>query len=236
MPATSTTSAPSLDPRDAFLDLAAHQLRTPLTPLLMLAHLIGDSDELPESLRAHASLLRENVERAARLVDELADFGRLRAGRLRIEREDLDFGRLVADGVVAREPDAADRRIRLELTAAVELPRVRGDAPRLRRAIDTLVANAITHADAGSTVVVRARAVGGAVALTVADQGRGLSAAALAGLVDPPRAGGSRGASHLGVGLALAHAVAELHGGTLTAHSDGPARGATFTLRLPAQP
>jgi signal transduction histidine kinase len=221
------------DPRDAFLDEAAHQLRTPLSPLLMLAHLVGEDPTLPEGLRPHLELMRENVERAARLIDELADYGRLRAGRLRIDADVLDFAALVAEAVTARAAEAAERGLSFETTCAEELPRLRGDGPRLRRVVDTLLCNAIVHADSRTPIVVRARMVGGSIALTVADQGRGIAPEALATLFDPEPASGSRRGSHLGVGLALARAIAELHRGSLVAHSDGPGRGATFTLRLP---
>lgn len=232
--ATSPASSPAAaeDPRDVFLDEAAHQLRTPLTPLLMLAHLMRDDATLPESLREQLGMLRENVELAATVIDEFTDVGRMRRGRLRIAPDEVELRPMIDAAAAAAGVEGTARRVRV--SAACDPLRLHADPQRLRRLIDCLLHNAVQHSAVGSEVTIAARARDGWCQITVADAGPGVPSELTRSLFDPfgegrPR---SRTARLLGAGLAIGRAVAELHGGALTVHRS-PAGGALFALRLP---
>jgi two-component system CheB/CheR fusion protein len=222
------------DPRDGFFGEAAHQLRTPLTPLLMLAHLLEEDATLPPHLRPQVAMMRENVEMASRLIDELADLGRFRTGQLTIEPIDHDLAQLLSTVLESRAPEAQLKRVVLHTTLEATALPVVIDAARVQRVIDTLVSNAIVQSSRDQTVLIALHRLPGAVQLSVHDHGRGWShdcAAAVFELLPSDRPPGS--GSRFGIGLALGRRITELHGGRLEAHSDGPGRGAVFTLTLP---
>jgi signal transduction histidine kinase len=227
-----STLARPTDPRDAFLDEVAHQLRTPLTPLLMLAHLLRDATAVPEALRPQLELVRENAERLADLVEELAEIARLRRGKLSLSHEPLDGLRLVAEALAARRGEAQSRGV---LVATVPAPAVRisGDGVRLRRALEAMLALAISRTPRGGIVTVESTISSAGWSLVVSDEGQPLTAEQSALLLDPLAAHAvRREAETLGAGIAIACAVAEALGGGL--EIDGTGRGgARITLRLP---
>ncbi len=228
-----------LDARDQFLDLAGHQLRTPLTPATMLVHLMQADPGLPEHLHEHVRMLRENIEREAELIDELVDLGRLSRGKLSIVSESgVALDTLLENTVAAVKSDADAKRLRLTTSLTATRTRLAGDATRLGRLLRTVLNNAIVHSVAGAIDITMVDGHDGTAVIAVADQGSGISETDMSELFSPfpPRTGPSRKATSIGAGLAIGAAVARLHGGSLTANSAGVGRGAIFTLTLPARP
>jgi signal transduction histidine kinase len=204
----------------------AHELRTPLTALLGEASLLADHlDRMPSEARRPAELLIADVARLRKLVEDLMEISRFDAGAESVHAEEVDVAALVRAAVRAR---GWDDRVRLEGDGL----RVTSDPRRLERIVANLVDNALQHG--GSSVSVRI----GENVIEVADDGPGIPSEHLPHVFERfyradtarDRAGG--GGS--GIGLAISKALVEAHGGTIAAASDGPGRGATFTVTLPS--
>ncbi|HEY4620216.1 MAG TPA: ATP-binding protein, partial [Gaiellaceae bacterium] len=147
-----------------------------------------------------------------------------------VRLEEVDVGRLVRESVAAAALSGAS--VRQSISSG--LPRIDADPLRLRQALDNLLANAVTHSPPGGEVVVSARVGEGEILLSVSDKGGGIPVEEQERILEPGvRLDTSRPGS--GLGLAVARAIAEAHGGTLTVQS-APGRGATFTLALPSAP
>ncbi len=225
--------------RDDFLSMLAHELRNPLGVLsnaIQVLRLRGHGDGAYE--RAVDTAERQ-VRHQALLVDELLETSRITRGQVELRREPLDLAALVRE--VAGEHRSAFVKARLRL--ALELPDerlvVRGDRLRLGQAISNVMENAIKFTPAGGRVTVRARAVDGRAEVTFCDTGAGIAADVLPHVFEVFAQGDhslDRSKGGLGVGLAMAKGLIELHGGDLAAASAGPGRGAEFTLRLPVEP
>jgi signal transduction histidine kinase len=206
----------------------AHELRTPVTALVAAASLLVDSfDRLPDEARRPAELLVGDVFRLRRLVDELMEISRLSAGGDDVRRTTVDLTALVA--VVVRR-HGWDRSVRLE----GETVTLRSDERRLERIIANLVGNAVEHGDPGDgRIVIRVRADGQWVWMSVTDQGPGIPGEHLPHLferfykVDTARSGGGSG-----LGLAIVGANVGLLGGSVEV-SSAVGEGTQFRVRLP---
>ena len=202
------------------LALLAHELRSPVAALRELAAALraGRGRLAPDEGRR----LLELAVAAARDVERIV----VDATPEALRRERLDPGALAAGAAAAAR--LADPRVEADVEPG--LPPLDADPARLRQALANLIGNALAHSPAGGRVVVSARHAGGRVLLAVADDGEGIPAERLARVTEP----GVRYADRpgLGLGLAVARAVAEAHGGTLEI-SSAPGRGSTFTLALP---
>ena len=171
-----------------------------------------------------------------RVLDELADLDALNAGKLRLDRADFALDGVAVDAVDAATEAASTAGIRVDLTAA-ERVLVRADRGRLRQIASTLIGNAIRCTPEGGRVDVNVSLQGAVARLTVVDSGRGLSAAGLSRIFEPfsrERAHTPGDRHGLGLRLAVARRVVELHGGAMRAESEGDSRGTTMTVLLPA--
>lgn len=217
-----------------FVSRLAHELRTPLGAILMWGHVLrmGRDADLEAALAA--------IEASARvqstMIGRLLDVCRGVAGRLRIEPSPIDLGAQVREAVGSVAPAAETRAVRLTSTIPVApLPAV-ADGARVTEIVSILLDNAVKFTPPQGSVEVSAVVEGDSARVQVRDTGRGLSEADTTEIFVPFRSGatGSRPVSGgLGVGLALARRLAELHGGTLVASSPGAGQGSTFTLTLP---
>ena len=225
--------------RDEFLSMLAHELRNPLGVLsnaIQVLRLRGHGDGAYE--RAIETAERQ-VRHQAMVVDELLETSRVTRGQVELRREPLDLAALVRE--VAGEHRSAFAKARLKL--ALELPAdrlvVRGDRLRLAQALSNLLENAVKFTPAEGRVTVRARAVDGFAEVTLRDNGTGIPADVLPHVFEVFTQGDhslDRSKGGLGVGLAMAKGLVELHGGEMAAASAGPGLGAEFTLRLPLEP
>jgi signal transduction histidine kinase len=224
--------------KDRFLATLSHELRTPLAPVLAVVSRLEVDPRLDAELQAELSRVRRNVELEARLIDDLLDLTRITQGKLELERRPVDLRPLLLQAleICCAEASAAGR---LELdTDLAPLPPVAADAPRLTQVFWNLLNNAVKFTPAGGRVRVSARAEAGAVVVDIEDTGIGIEPEVVPRLFRAFEQGDpeiTRQFGGVGLGLAISHAIAELHGGTLTVASAGRGRGATFTLRLPAQ-
>jgi signal transduction histidine kinase/CheY-like chemotaxis protein len=228
--------------KDQFLAMLSHELRTPLTPVLAAVGELENDERIPHDARADLRMMRRNVAIQSRLVDDLLDVTRLGRGKLDLNSQYLDLGALLQETatIVAPDLDAKDQVIDLQMGAADGF-QVFGDGPRLQQVFWNLLKNAIRFSPCRARIRMTARIAAGPeprVQVEVADSGVGIDPANLDRIFQPFEqviaAGKQRGGeSGLGLGLAIAKALVELHRGTISVFSEGVGRGATFIVDLP---
>jgi len=225
--------------KDVFLATLSHELRTPLTPVLGWVNLLragGGAAPDPNMLAQGLDAIERNARLQARLVDDLLDISRIVSGKLRIDWEPTDLCAVVGAAVESVRPEAAARRVEVTFEQT-DCPLVVHGAPvRLQQIASNLLANAVKFTPDGGRVRASVSRARGEVRLVVSDTGIGIAPEFLPHVFDRFRqADGTttRAYGGLGLGLAIVRALAELHGGTVTAESEGEGRGATFTVTLP---
>lgn len=205
-----------------------HELRTPLT--IIQGQLEGLLDGVYPRDDAHLDTALEETKVMARLIEDLRTLSLTEAGSLKLERESVDPGGLVADVVAAFSGQAAEAGVRLSADVAPDLPSLDADPTRLREILGNLITNALRYTSRDGTVKIQADANGAAIRISVADTGRGIPAGNLPHIFDRFYKGpDSRGT---GLGLAIAKGLVDAHGGTITAVS-APGQGTTLTVTLP---
>ena len=222
--------------KDEFLATLSHELRTPLNAILGWAQLLRTgalpTDESAEGLET----IERNAKAQAQLVDDLLDLSRIISGKLRVESGPVDLVAVVEGALDSVRPAAEAKGIQVVPVLDAHAGPVVGDAGRLQQVAWNLLSNAIKFTQRGGRVDVWLVAAAGDAELTVSDNGAGIAAEFLPHVFDRPRQAAASSTRHhggLGLGLAIARHLVELHGGTVSAVSEGPGRGATFTVRLP---
>ena len=219
-----------------FIAMLAHELRNPLAPIRSAVEVMA---KLPAGDPAY-EVMRATIERQsaqlARILDDLVDIARLTRGTLSIERAAVDIADAVQRAAETAAPliNAARHRVQIELPP--EPLTVEGDLHRLTQLLANVLNNAARYTPQGGRITLRALRDDGWATLQVRDTGRGIEPRLLERIFDmfvQERPALERVGGGLGVGLALARRIAEAHGGTLAAHSEGAGKGAEFTLRLP---
>lgn len=223
--------------KDSFLGMVSHDLRNPLASILHWAELLrtGCLDEA-QSHRAVETILR-NVRTQMKMVDDLLDSTRIAAGTLRVHREEASPVAVVDAALEAVRPSAEQKGITLTKSVESEPGLLRADPGRLEQALVNLLANAIRFTAEGGRVRVSVERDGSDVVLRVIDTGAGIDRELLPHLFEPfvqGEQGRHQRSSGLGLGLTIARQIVNLHDGKIEAHSPGPGRGSTFTIRLPA--
>jgi PAS domain S-box-containing protein len=222
--------------KDEFLAMLSHELRTPLAAVLGYARLLQLGTLSGAMQRRAIDVIERNAQAQARLVDELLDMSRIAAGRVPIERRPLAPAVVVREALDGVAPSAEAKHVEVRVEADASVPMILGDAARLRQVLSNLLTNAIKFTPAGGRVTVTVRAAQAWVDIEVADTGIGIAPEFLPFVFEPFRQADTkfRGPqSGLGLGLALARRLVELHGGTIEAASDGLDCGATFRVRIP---
>ncbi|MEA3201324.1 MAG: hypothetical protein QOE90_2752 [Thermoplasmata archaeon] len=219
-----------------FINNAAHELGTPLTPIKLQAHLLRSDSGLSDKQRRSVDVLNRNVEHLSLMVRDLLDASRVQTGKLSMNPAEVDVPLAVAQAVESFAEAARLAGVKLEARAEPGL-RVRADAARVAQVLLNLVGNAIKFTPAGGRIEVSARREGNEVVVRVADTGAGLSRDQIERLFRPfsqvhDRAGQSR--SGTGLGLYISRGIVEQHGGRIWAASDGLGMGSTFAFALPA--
>jgi signal transduction histidine kinase/CheY-like chemotaxis protein len=224
--------------REAFLATVAHELRTPLSAMLGWAHILREENvDEATAARALDAILR-NARVQTRLLSDLMDVSRIVAGTMRLEMQVVEPVAVIRAALETVRPAAEARRITLRSTVDAEAGPVAGDPGRLQQVLWNLLANSIKFTPDGGTVAVHVRALGDEVEVTVEDSGPGIPPAFLPHVFERFRqAGGAVTPSKggLGLGLAIARTVVELHHGSIVAANRDPGPGAVFTVRLPVR-
>jgi signal transduction histidine kinase len=221
--------------KDEFLAMVSHELRTPLNSMLGWVSILRGAPG-DEQVRTRAV---EAIERAARaqnrLVDDLLDITRVGNGSLWIEKQPVAIGSVIERAAEEAFPAARGRSVTLETSIGGEAAIVEGDPARLQQVFNNLISNAIKFTPPGGRVAVALRHDGNSVVVTVEDNGLGISPAHLPHIFERYHHArdSATNPGGLGLGLAIAHHIVELHGGRITAESEGENRGSTFTVRLP---
>ena len=222
--------------KDQFIATLSHELRTPLNVMLGWAHVL-ETGERKESHARAASIVARNGRLLARLVEDLLDISRATVGQFEIARQPLSINGVARAAVDAMIPVAAEKHIALvsRLEATPDL--IEADPERLLQVVSNLLSNAVKFTPPGGNVEVRTISDAAEVVLTVSDSGRGFDAAFAPHVFEPFRQADPstrRDYGGLGLGLSIAQHLVTLHGGSITAASDGHDRGAIFTVTLPA--
>jgi len=222
-----------------FMAMLAHELRNPLAPIL---NAVEAMERLPAVDDAHSSLLgviNRQTRHLAHLVDDLIDVNRITRGTLAIERRPLDVAEVIHRSVEVARPaiDAAGHA--LEIALPSEPMNVAGDMHRLTQVIANMLNNASRYTAPGGRITLSAHKLADEIMVSVKDTGRGIPREDLErifNLFDQGSRFVPAGSSGLGIGLALARRIVELHGGTITVESEGVHKGSTFHVHLPRTP
>lgn len=171
------------------------------------------------------------VEHLSEMIDALLDYSHLSVHFRPSQRRIVDMKDIVAGAITIVETSATARRQQLHADASTESAAVKGDPARLRQAVSNLLQNAIRYTPEEGQISVSVCAADGTVRVSVRDSGEGIARDRLPAIFEPFEGGAS--AARLGIGLALVRRIAEMHGGSVTADSEGSGRGSLFTLLLP---
>ncbi|HZE91506.1 MAG TPA: PAS domain S-box protein, partial [Rhizobacter sp.] len=219
-----------------FLATLAHELRSPLAPMRNAVSVMQLQPLAHPSLQNCRDVIDRQLTHLTRLVDDLLDIGRISSGKILLKKFPVNYREVVSLSVEASRPLIEARQHRL----GVELPgpavQVLADKTRLVQVLQNLLTHAAKCTDTGGEIRIVVRVEGNSVVTDIIDNGRGVAPETLERIFDLfTRAAASTtpDESDLGIGLALARSLVEMHGGTVTAHSGGIGQGMTFTLRLP---
>jgi PAS domain S-box-containing protein len=221
--------------KDEFLATVSHELRTPLTAMLGWVQMLR-TGTLPDHKRQRAlETVERNARAQAQLIEDLLDVSRIMSGKLKLEVETVEMHAIVEQALESVRPaaDAKGIHLQAELDAAGS---VLGDAHRLQQVVWNLLSNAVKFTSKGGRVQVRVERQEASVDITVTDTGTGIPPAFLPHVFERFRqaeGGTSRQYGGLGLGLSIVKNLVEMHGGTVSVHSEGEGRGAAFTVRLP---
>ncbi|HEV8378794.1 MAG TPA: ATP-binding protein, partial [Tepidisphaeraceae bacterium] len=220
--------------KDQFLAVLSHELRTPLTPVMLAASILENDRALPERVREDLQTIRRNVELEARLIDDLLDLTRITRGKLQLDLHVVDIHELIRHAI---DICCRDSRVRLEVKLEAAKHHVRADPARIQQVFWNLLNNAQKFTPEGGAISICSRNSDGNVIVEVADTGAGIDPDLLpklfAAFAQGERETVQKGNGGLGLGLAISKALVSAHGGTISGHSEGRGRGATFTVQMP---
>ena len=222
--------------KDEFLAMLGHELRNPLAPIvtaLQLMRLRGGEQTFGREIK----VVQRQVDHLVRLVDDLLDVSRITRGKLQLKRTPIELSLSVQRAVEMASPLLEQRGHRLELRVPAEGLLVDADLERLAQVFANLLTNAARYTDPGGRITLEAEPRGGSVEVRVRDNGMGITPEALPRIFELFEQGGrslDRSQGGLGLGLSIVRSVTQLHGGTVSARSDGAGHGSEFTVILPA--
>jgi PAS domain S-box-containing protein len=220
--------------KDDFLATVSHELRTPMTAILGWAQMLQAHEAEPPTVRAAADAIAQAAKSQAKLVDEMLETSRIITGKMRIEPIACDLARAVREATDSVIPTIALKGIDFSLD--LQPVRVFGDPLRLQQVAWNLLSNAVKFTPAGGKIAVTLEADQGSAVLRIADSGAGINPEFLPAVFERFSQAESlltRTGPGLGLGLSITKQIVDLHGGVITASSEGVGKGATLTVRLP---
>jgi signal transduction histidine kinase/ActR/RegA family two-component response regulator len=222
--------------KDQFLATLAHELRNPLAPISNALHLLETAGDRPEMAADARRMMARQLKQLVRLVDDLLDVSRITTGKLVLHVEPTDLENVIQNAVEIARPLIESRRHRLVLELPSHPVNLQGDETRLAQVFSNLLNNAARYTEPGGTIELRAQLGAAGVEVSVTDDGIGIAPEMLPGIFEmftQANTSIERAQAGLGVGLALARRLVEMHGGTIQASSAGLGRGSRFMVRLP---
>ncbi len=224
--------------KDRFLAMLSHELRTPLTPVLAAAGVLEGDPRLPEDVREDLGMIRRNAGVQSKLIDDLLDLTRISRGKIELDQEALSVGNLLRDSIsiVAGDIDAKAQELRID-AEALQACAIIGDGSRLQQVFWNLLKNAAKFSPPGAIIHVTGRCQKDHALIEVTDNGLGIAPEDLERIFLPfeqsHHANRGENEGGLGLGLAIAKAIVELHCGSIEARSSGAEKGSTFSVKLP---
>ena len=224
--------------KDEFLATLSHELRTPLSAILGWTQVLlrGATPKSPEEQKRGIEIIDRNARAQVQLIDDLLDLSRIMTGKLRLDLHQIAFTSVVEAAVDSAKPAADAKGIRLKAILGAGRDIVSADSTRLQQVVWNLLTNAIKFTPKGGQVQVLLQCVNSHLELSVSDTGIGIPANYLPHVFDrfsQKDTSTTRAYGGLGLGLAICKQLVELHGGAITAVSEGEGRGATFSVHLP---
>jgi PAS domain S-box-containing protein len=222
--------------KDEFLATLAHELRNPLAPLKNSLELIkrarGNADRIDQA----RSTMERQIAQMVRLIDDLLDVSRITRDKLELKTQRVELASIAHDATEAYRPDYQRAGHELYVALPAEPIYLRADPVRLAQVFGNLLANSCKYTEPGGRIWLSAERQGNDVAVKVKDTGVGIPPEMLPRVFDlftQVHRSLERSEGGLGIGLSLVKRLVEMHGGTVTAHSEGPGRGSEFVVRLP---
>ena len=230
--------------KDEFIAILAHELRNPLAPLRTGLDVLRLSHDAAGAVARVRPMMERQVTQMVRLIDDLLDVSRITSGKIQLQPEPTLVAQLVRDAMEGHRAALDIGRLSAQVALPPEPVYVYADHARFVQILSNLLHNAIKFTDPGGTIAIAGSVAGTdrqghELCLSISDSGAGIAAEALPHIFELFAQGhqpSGLGRVGLGIGLALARRLAELHGGRLEASSEGPGRGATFTLTVPTMP
>lgn len=223
--------------KDQFMAVLSHELRTPLTPVVMSLAALEAEPGLPAHLREDLAMIRRNIGLETRLIDDLLDLSRIANGKMSLHLQDVSVHALLGSAAEMMAGEMRNKRLELawDLQAGDEL--MRGDSARLQQVFWNLLTNAIKFTPEGGSIRIRTwNESARQVCVQVEDNGNGIAPDVISRIFnafEQGQSGLNRQFGGLGLGLAISKAIVEMHGGQISAESDGVGRGTRMTMCLP---
>jgi len=226
--------------KDHFLAMLSHELRTPLTPVISALDSLETEPTQTEDAKASLAMIRRNIELETQLIDDLLDFTRIARDKMQLRFASIDAHQAVSNVVEICRAEARSKRLQVHVNLRANQHHVTADSAKFQQIIWNLLKNAIKFTPEGGDITISSDNPSESVfTVSVHDTGIGLEPEVMQRIFDPFEQG-NRSFEHrvggLGLGLAISKSLAQAHGGTLTAQSDGSNRGSTFTLSMQALP
>lgn len=221
--------------KDEFLAMLGHELRNPLAPILTALDLMKLS--IPHTAERERTVIERQVKHLVRLVDDLLDISRITQGKIELKRERVELAEVVGRGVELASPLLERKEHALTVEVAEQGMMIEGDPTRLSQVIANVLNNSAKYTEPGGTISIRALRIDDRFSLRIKDSGIGISPTMLRRvfeLFSQEQQTVDRAQGGLGLGLAIARSIVQMHRGTISAYSEGLGRGSEFIIELPA--
>jgi signal transduction histidine kinase len=221
--------------KDQFLAMVSHELRNPLNAILGWCTMLRAQDGMPSA--RGLDVIAQNAHAQLKLIEDLLDTARMTSATLTVHPRTIALPEVVQNTIDTLRPVADERQVDLHLTIADDMPPIAADADRLHQVLLNVLTNSLKFTDAGGSVEVRVGSANGHARLRIQDTGRGIAPDVLSHVFERFRQGSvaDAGRQGLGLGLTIARAIVELHGGTIAIDSPGLNQGTICTIDLPLE-
>ena len=214
--------------------MVSHELRNPLNSILLWCNALLTSGTLEGRIEQGMNAIFRAAKTQAQLIEDLLDISRIESGQMRFDVQPISPADIVRAAVDSMVPAAEAKSITVQTVIDPRASMIVGDSHRLQQAVWNLLSNAIKFTPKDGKVQVRLERINSHLEIVVADNGQGIDRRTIENVFDRFWQGSRESGDHgLGLGLSIVKHIVNLHGGTVTAHSDGPGKGSVFAIRLP---